>query len=198
RWSRAAPVGRRLLRSSDAVRLPAAVPHGRLPSGCSGRTWHDLPRPEAGPLGFRTACWRACQRSPTPPGPSPPRHNEGDGMAFRVFGARRPLGVARWRGSILGLPVPLSPLRGRRYRGLRLTRGQRGGLALRCLGLAPFNTVPVCPGTPERRASAAGKSGSDEGADAVLSQLDAVVGRGRAPTTALRPSPFSSHSCPVT
>jgi len=53
------------------------------------RTWRSLVRPEAGPPGFRTQCFYACQRSPTPPGPSPPCQNGVDSVAFRVFGARR-------------------------------------------------------------------------------------------------------------
>ncbi len=56
----------------------------------------------------------------------------------------------RGRRSIPCLHLPLSTLHWHRYRGQRMTRGQRGWLALRCRGLAPFNTVPVCPGTPER------------------------------------------------
>jgi hypothetical protein len=32
------------------------------------------------------------------------------------------------------------------YRCLRMTRGQCGWLDLHCLGLAPFTTVPTCPG----------------------------------------------------
>src|SRR5262249_25948482 len=39
------------------------------------RTWRSLVRPEAGPPGFRTQCFYACQRSPPPPGPSPPCQN---------------------------------------------------------------------------------------------------------------------------
>ena len=85
------------------------------------------------------------QRSPTPPGPSPPHHSGVDDVAFRVFGARR---HPDWpfRGSILCLHVPLSTLHEPRYRGSRMTRGQRGWLDLRCQGLAPFTTVPACPG----------------------------------------------------
>jgi hypothetical protein len=52
----------------------------------------------------------------------------------------------RFRGSILCLRVPLSTLRQHRYRCLRMTRGQCGWLDLHCLGLAPFTTVPACPG----------------------------------------------------
>jgi len=56
----------------------------------------------------------------------------------------------RFRGSIPCLHIPLSTLHWHRYRCQRMTRGQRGWLTLRCRGLAPFNIVPVCPGTPER------------------------------------------------
>jgi hypothetical protein len=46
-------------------------------------------RSGAGPPGSRTPCCRACQGSPTPPGPSTPRQNGASGVAFRVFGAGR-------------------------------------------------------------------------------------------------------------
>src|SRR4029434_11228751 len=110
------------------------------------RTWRLFTRPEAGAPGFCTPCFQACQRSSTPPGPSPSRQNESDGVAFRVFGARRHPGGARFRGSILCLHLPLSTLRRHRYRRLRMTRGQCGWLDLHCQGLAPFTTVPACPG----------------------------------------------------
>jgi len=54
--------------------------------------------------------------------------------------------TGRLRGAIRCLPVPLSTLRRRRYRHLRMTRGQCGWLDLHCLGLAPCTTVPACPG----------------------------------------------------
>jgi hypothetical protein len=57
------------------------------------RTWRSLVRPDAGSPGFRTQCFYACQRSPTPPGPSPPCQNGVDSIAFRVFGARRHPGL---------------------------------------------------------------------------------------------------------
>jgi hypothetical protein len=117
-----------------------------VPLGFTMRTWQECTRPEAGPPGFRTQCFRACQRSPTPPGPSTPRPHGVSGVAFRVFGARRHPGGARFRGSILCLHLPLSTLRRHRYRRLRMTRGQCGWLDLHCQGLAPFTTVPACPG----------------------------------------------------
>ena len=87
------------------------------------RTWLDSTRPDAGPPGFRADCFRACQRSPTPPGAGTPCRSGALAVAFRVFGARRHPGVARLRGSILCLHVPLSTLHGPRYRGPRMTRG---------------------------------------------------------------------------
>ena len=126
-----------------------------VPLGFAMRAWVRSPRPGAGPPGSRTQCFRACQGSSTPPGRPIPRHTGMVRVAFRVFGARRHLEMARFRGSIPCLHVPLSTLRRLRYRGLRMTRGQRGWLTLRCLGLAPFNIVPVCPGTPEREGFAA-------------------------------------------
>jgi hypothetical protein len=147
--SSAGPSGRPLfagflgtLQRSDSLHPCITV----VPHGCTVRTCRSLGRPEAGPPGVRTPCCYACQRSPTPPGPSPPCQNGVDRVAFRVCGARRHPGVARLRGSILCLRVPLSTLRRRRYRRLRMTRGQCGWLNLHGQGLAPFTTVPACPG----------------------------------------------------
>jgi hypothetical protein len=53
------------------------------------RAWWRWSRPGAGPPGSRTPCFRACQGSPTPPGPWPPRPCGVHGVAFRVLGARR-------------------------------------------------------------------------------------------------------------
>src|SRR5712691_3055958 len=145
----AGPMGRPLfegflgtMKLSDSLHPCITV----VPLGFTVRTWHECARPDTGPPGFRTQCFHACQRSPTPPGPSPPRQNEVDSIAFRVLGARRHPEVARFRGSILCLHVPLSTLRRHRYRCLRMTRGQCGWLDLHCQGLAPFTTVPAYHG----------------------------------------------------
>src|SRR5262245_47438086 len=81
----------------------------------------------------------------------------------------------RFRGSIPCLHVPLSTLHWHRYQGQCMTRGQRGWRTLRCRGLAPFNIVPVCPGTPERPRSPAAESGSEARADAFGSQVQCLV-----------------------
>jgi hypothetical protein len=136
---------RRFPRYYGAVRLPAPVHHGRAP---------EVHRADLA-ITHQARCrasrvphtvFRYMQRSPTPPGPFPPHPNGVYGVAFRVFGARRHPGVARFRGSILCLYLPLSTLRRRRYRRLRMTRGQCGWLDLHWQGLAPFTTVPACPG----------------------------------------------------
>jgi len=75
---------------SDALHPSMTV--GSL--GCTVRAWRFLVRSDAGPPGFRTQCFCACQRSPTPPGPSPPCQSGVYGVAFRVFGARRHPGLA--------------------------------------------------------------------------------------------------------
>jgi hypothetical protein len=154
------------MKRSDSLHLCiTAVPLTGSPCGPRPMT-----RPEAGPPGFRTECFRACQRSPTPPGPSTPRLNGVYGIACRVFGARRHPGIARFRGSILCRHVPLSTLRRSRYRDGRMTRGQCGWLTLHCLGLAPFDTLPAFPGAaPERQGS--GAAGSGSAADAVRRRL---------------------------
>ena len=154
-----------------------------VPLGCARRAWGRSPRPGTGPPGSRTHCFRAGQGAATPPGRPSPRHTGLGRVACRVFGARRHLEIARFRGSLPCLHVPLSTLRRLRSRGLRRPRGQRGWLALRGLGLAPFTMVPVCPGTPERRAS--GAPGSGSGADAGGRRLDAVVRCRGWPGTAL-------------
>src|SRR5712691_12654957 len=60
-----------------------------VPLGFTVRTWRSLVRPDAGPPGFRTQCFCACQRSPTPPGACTPCHDGVPAVAFRVLGARR-------------------------------------------------------------------------------------------------------------
>jgi hypothetical protein len=106
---------RRLPRYYAAVRLPAPVHHGRAP-------WvhrADLARDrQARCRASRVphTVFLSMQRSPTPPGPSSPHHNGAYDVAFRVFGARRHPGLARFRGSILCLDIPLSTLRAYRYR----------------------------------------------------------------------------------
>jgi hypothetical protein len=110
RRSLGATVGRRLPRYYDAVRLPAPVHHGRAPQVHRA----DLALPhQARCRASRVphTVLRYMQRSPTPPGPSPPHHTGVDGVAFRVCGARRHPGVARFRGSLLCLSLPLSTLR---------------------------------------------------------------------------------------
>jgi hypothetical protein len=86
-----------------------------------------------------------------------------------VFGARRHPGLARFRGSIPCLHIPLATLHGLRYRSPRMTRGQRGWIHLRCRRLALLHIMPVCPGTPQRQASPA--AGSRSNAEAVGSQV---------------------------
>jgi hypothetical protein len=118
RRSHGATVVRRLPRYSAAVRLPAPVHHGRAP-------WvhrADLARD-------RQARGRASrvphtvflymQRSPTPPGPSPPHHTGVYDVAFRVCGARRHPGLAAISGlntlpvhspvNASCLPLPINP-----------------------------------------------------------------------------------------
>jgi len=139
--------------------------------GFTVRTLLRWTRSDTGSPESRTQCFRACQGSATPPGAGTPCPSGVPTVACRVFGARRHPGLARFRGSIPCLHVTLSTLHGRRYRGPRMTRGQRGWLNLRCRRLALLHIVPVCLGTPERRASAA--AGSRSVAEAGGSQLHA-------------------------
>jgi hypothetical protein len=149
---------------SDSLRLCVPVVSVR----CTMRALRRWARPDAGPPESRTRCCRACQGSSPPPGACTPCPRGVPAVAVRVFGARRhpdwPL-----RGSIPCRHLPLAPLHGPRYRGSRMTRGQCGWLDLHCRRLALLHIVPVCLGTPQRRASAA--AGSRSAAEAVGSQL---------------------------
>ena len=106
------PVVRSLPWYYGAVRLPASVHHGRALAGFTVRAWLRWPRPEQGLPGpahdvsvharglrprqvRRRLAIAACTA-----------------VAFRVFGARRHPGIARFRGSIPCLHVPLSTLHG--------------------------------------------------------------------------------------
>ena len=73
------------LKLSDSLHPSITV----VPLRFTVRTWPYCARPDAGPPGFRTQCFGACQRSPTPPGASTPCHDGVSAVAFRVFGARR-------------------------------------------------------------------------------------------------------------
>jgi hypothetical protein len=134
---------------SDALPLCTTA----VPLRFAVRAWVRWSRPGAGPPGSRTQCFRACQGSSTPPGRPLPRHTGMGRVAFRVFGARRHPGIARFRGSIPCLHVPLSTLHGLRYRNSRMTRGQCGWLDRHCRRLPLLHIMPVCPGTPERWAT---------------------------------------------
>src|SRR5215472_9360847 len=142
-------------------------------------------RPDAGPPESRSQCFRACQGSSTPPGAGTPCHTGVPAVAFRVFGARRHPGMARLRGSIPCLHVPLSTLHGPRYRGQRMTRGQCGWRILHCQRLPLLHIVPVCLGTPERQASGAADSGSEARASAGSRRLHANVRLGCSHTSLL-------------
>jgi hypothetical protein len=147
-----------------------------VPLGFTVRTWRSLVRPDAGPPGFRTQCFYACQRSPTPLGPSPPCQNGVDSVAFRVFGARRHPRNA----PISGLntlpacsPVNASPAP------LPMPAHDSGPVWLAGPSLSGTCTLHHCAGLsrrlPERQVSAAAGSGS--AADASGSRLHTLVGR---------------------
>ena len=93
----AGPMGRPLfegflgtMKLSDSLHPSITV----VPRRFTVRAWRSLVRSEAGPPGFRTQCFCACQRSPTPPGTCTPCHDGVPAIAFRVFGARRHPGLA--------------------------------------------------------------------------------------------------------
>ena len=88
----AGPVGRPLfegflgtMKLSDSLHPSITA----VPRRFTVRAWRSLVRSDAGSPGFRTQCFCACQRSPTPPGLSSPCHTGLSSVAFRVFGARR-------------------------------------------------------------------------------------------------------------
>jgi hypothetical protein len=117
-----------------------------VPRGFTVRTWRSLARPDAGPPGFRTQCFCPCR------GLRPRRVRLRLTLTASTMlpsACSERVGTRdkrRFRGSILCLDIPLSTLRAYRYRYTRMTRGQCGWLDLHCLGLAPFTTVPACPG----------------------------------------------------
>jgi len=143
------PMGRPLfagflgtMKRSDSLHPCTTV----VPLGFTVRPWRSLARPEAGPPGFRTPCFGTCRglrprrvrlRLTIPASTVLP-----SACSERV-GTRD---KRRLRGSIFCLYLPLSTLRRRRYRRLRMTRGPCGWLDLHCQGLAPFTTVPAYPG----------------------------------------------------
>jgi hypothetical protein len=88
------------------------------------RCWQQA---DAGSPDSRAVCVWACVGSPTPPGRCSPRLSVRHHVAFRVFGPRRHPEVARLRGAIPRLHIPLSTRRRRRYRRRRMTRSQGGG-----------------------------------------------------------------------
>jgi hypothetical protein len=146
RRSRGATCVRRLPRDSAAVRLPAPGTSRSCPVGAPCG-------PGERSSGQRQGLPGAAHRVATPARGRRPRRvrrrlartasTVGPAACAERVGTRA---KRRLRGSILGLRVPLSPLRRHRGRCLRLTRGQGGWLDLHCLGRAPCTTVPACPG----------------------------------------------------
>ena len=165
------------LKRSDSLTPSITV----VPRGCTVRAWRSLVRSDAGPPGFRTPCFGACQRSPTPPGPSPPCQNGVDNVAFRVFGARRHPRKAPISGlhtlpacsPVNASPTPL-PIPAHDLGPVWLAGPSRSGTCTlhHCAGLSRR--------LPERWRSPAAGSGSDAGADAGGSQVQRIVRRGRA------------------
>jgi len=135
------------LKLSDSLHPCTTV----VPLGCTVRTWRSLARPEAGPPGFRTQCFCPCR------GLRPRRVRLRLTLTASTMlpsACSERVGTRdkrRFRGSILCLDIPLSTLRAYRYRYTRMTRGQCGWLDLHCRGLAPFTTVPACPGADSQR-----------------------------------------------
>jgi hypothetical protein len=145
RRSRGATFVRRLPRYDAAVRRPAPVPHGRIP-GVHRADLASLPGQMPGLPGSAPHV-SVHARGLRPRQVCPPRAIPG--CAASPSGCEEHVGTPnspRFRGSILCLHLPLSTLRRRRYRRLRMTRGQCGWLNLHCQGLTPFTTVPACPG----------------------------------------------------
>ena len=91
----------------------------------------DLPVPDK--------LFPSMMRSQTAQGPGTPRQNGAPGVAFGMTPLPRHPRLRLFRGSILSLPVPLSTLRLRRYRRLRMTRGRCGWLLLQ--RMSPSDTT---------------------------------------------------------
>ena len=144
RRSRGATLVRRLPRYSEAVRLPAPVHPGRTP-------WvhrADLASLPGQMQGLPGSAHRVSvhARGLRPRQVCPPLAIAVCAVWPSACSERVGTQIGRFRGSILCLHLPLSTLRQRRYRRLRMTRGQCDWLDLHCQGLTPFTTVPACPG----------------------------------------------------
>jgi hypothetical protein len=120
--------------------------------------------------------FRYMQRSPTPPGPSPPHHNGVYDVAFRVFGARRHPGLAAISG-LNTLPAR-SPVNASCLPLPKATHDS-GPVWLAGPSLSGTCTLLHSAGfsrrLPERHASGAAESGSEARASAVSRRLHAIV-----------------------
>jgi hypothetical protein len=100
-------------------------------------------RRPTGPVVGREISRFPCKERPSMPGsqttPGRPgaRGNAPVRVAFRQANGVGVPGLKTFRGSMAGLPAPLSTLRPRPRGQRRMTRGQRGSLLLRCRGLSP-------------------------------------------------------------
>ena len=92
----------------------------------------DLPVPDK--------LFPSMMRSQTAQGPGTPRQNGAPDVAFGMTPLPRHPELRLFRGSILSLPVPLSTLRLRRYRRLRMTRGRCGWLLLQRMSPSDMTT----------------------------------------------------------
>ena len=116
----------RLLASPRALRLHPSW------FGAATVGKRDLPVPDK--------LFPSMMRSQTAQGPGTPRQNGAPDVAFGMTPLPRHPELRLFRGSILSLPVPLSTLRLRRYRRLRMTRGRCGWLLLQRMSPSDMTT----------------------------------------------------------
>ena len=120
--------------------------------------WRSPPRVGSGSPGSRVRWFHACEGSATAQDLGASRAGDAQSAAFRYYRKRRRPGGILFRGSIPRLHVPLSTLRRRLRRRLRMTRGRCGSLLVATP--SPCDsfihcTSPVYPGAPIGRSSSA-------------------------------------------
>jgi hypothetical protein len=122
---------------------------------CGLRPWpsrsvppHDLRRATQGPPGSRAWRFRTCAGSSTARGQPGACNSAPVCVAFRLHGRRQHPGLYDFAAQCPSLCVPLSTLRRPPHGSLRMTRGHRGSLLLRCTALSsapPCRFIPAHP-----------------------------------------------------
>ena len=143
-------VVRRLHRYYRSVRLPLVIHRRRASVDFPRDPPLPVRRATTGSPGSRARCFRTCTGSLTARSSVAARDSVAPDGAFRISPLRRHSGVILFRGSIPGPHVPLSTLRRRPCRPLRMTRGRCGSLVLHRMTLAFTTPRRFIPRTERR------------------------------------------------